>query len=257
LSDPSQTTLKEMDGYGPFKQDEDKVLIFSIGNDFEAHGPALPKDIDSRVAKALAVSVANASGANYCAHIPFSTDMTGEIAKYWSPRYLSFDVFANKTLKFMQFNLKELSYKPEKIVIINGHGGNTRLLAMIDKYTEKLGITVDVFIPEAVRIPLGYTGEHAYIAEHSVAAYLGVLDSLRLNEINQVAGQDPLEALRRWPALAGLGGFIEFGGERFSALRQLNHECLEHFKSKRRIEATKELGDKIFNAMVNSIKEQL
>ena len=257
MSDPSRTTLDEMGGYGPFRQGEGTVLIFSIGNDFEAHGPALPKDIDSRVAKALSVSVANVSGGNYCSHIPFSTDMTGEIAKFWSPRYLPFDEFADKTLRFMQFNIKQLSYKPEKIVIINGHGGNTRLLAMIDKYTEKLGVPVDVFIPEAVRIPLGYTGEHAYIAEHSVAAHLGVLDSERLKEINQVAGRDPLEALRRWPALAGLGGFIEFGGERFSVLRQLNHECLEHFKSKRKIEATKELGDRIFAAMVTSINEQL
>ena len=66
-----------------------------------------------------------------------------------------------------------------------------------------------------------------------------------------------MEALRRWPALAGLGGFIEFGGEKFSVLRTLNHECLEHFKAKRRIEATKELGERIFTSMVSSIKEQL
>jgi creatinine amidohydrolase/Fe(II)-dependent formamide hydrolase-like protein len=246
-----------MDGYGPFKRDEGTVLIFSIGNDFEAHGPALPKDIDSRVAKALALRVANASGATYCAHIPFSTDMTGDIARYWSPRYLPFKEFAEKTLKFIQYYIKQLVYKPEKIVIINGHGGNTRLLAMIDEYTKRTGITVDVFVPEAVKIPLGYTGEHAYIAEHSLAAHLGVLSYERLNQINEVAGKDPLEALRRWPALAGLGGFIEFGGDRFGVLRQLNHECLEHFKSKRRIEATKELGERIFTAMVSSIREQL
>jgi creatinine amidohydrolase/Fe(II)-dependent formamide hydrolase-like protein len=250
-------TLDEISSYGPFRDQEAEILLFSIGNDYEAHGPALPKDIDSRVAKALALRVANVSGASYCAHIPFSTDMTGDIAKYWSPRYIPFEEFTEKTLKFIQFNLEQLVYRPKKIVIINGHGGNTRLLAMIDKYTEKLGITVDVFIPEAVRIPLGYTGEHAYIAEHSVAAYLGVLDVGRLNEINEVAVQNPLEALRRWPALAGLGGFIEFGGEKFSILRQLNHECLEHFKSKRKIDATKELGERIFTSMVSSIKEQL
>jgi creatinine amidohydrolase/Fe(II)-dependent formamide hydrolase-like protein len=183
--------------------------------------------------------------------------MTGDIAKYWSPRYLPYEEFSAKTLQFMQFYLRQLVKMPHKVVIINGHGGNTRLLAMIEKYTEKLGIPVDVFIPEAVRVPLGYTGEHAYIAEHSVAAYLGVLEPVRFKEINEVASRDPLEALRRWPALAGLGGFIEFGGEKFSVLRTLNHECLEHFKSARKIEATKELGERIFTAMVSSIKDQL
>ncbi|WXG44157.1 MAG: hypothetical protein WED04_09000 [Promethearchaeati archaeon SRVP18_Atabeyarchaeia-1] len=257
MTDPSRVTLDEIGGYGPFGESEAGVALFSIGNDYEAHGPALPKDIDSRVAKAIAVKVANVSGASYLAHIPFSTDMTGDIAKYWSPRYLPFEEFADKTLKFMQFNLEQLSERPKKVVILNGHGGNTRLLAMIGKYTDHLGVPVDVFVPEAVRIPLGYSGEHAYIAEHSVAAYLGIIDAKRLGELNRVAKRDPMEALRRWPAIAGLGGFIEFGGEKFSVLRRLNGECLEHFKSSRMIKADGKLGERIFNSMVNAIKEQI
>jgi creatinine amidohydrolase/Fe(II)-dependent formamide hydrolase-like protein len=257
MSEPSRVTLRDINGYGPFREAEAETLVFSIGNDYEAHGPALPKDIDSRVAKELAIKVANATGASYCSHIPFSTDMTGDIAKYWSPYYIPFEEFTDKTLKFIQFYLKQLPRKPKKIVILNGHGGNTRLLAMIDSYTAKLGVQVDVFISAETRIPLGYSGEHAYIAEHSVAAYLGVMDRKRLNELNEVASQDPMEALRRWPAVAGLGGFIEFGGEKFSILRTLNGECLEHFKSKRMIQGDPELGEKLFLSMVQSVKENI
>nr|MDO8134661.1 creatininase family protein [Candidatus Njordarchaeum guaymaensis] len=257
MSDPARTTLDELDGYGPFRQSESQVVLFSIGNDYEAHGPALPKEIDSRVAKELAIRVANASGASYCAHIPFSTDMTGDLAKYWSPRYIPFDEFASKTLEFLRFYMKQLAYKPRKVVILNGHGGNTLLITMIGKYSEALGVDVDVFIPEEVRIPVDYQGEHAYVIEHSVAAYLGLLDKKRLDELNQVANKDPLEALRRWPSVAGLGGFIEFGGEKFSVLRSMLTECLEHFKKKRKIQADVKLGEKIFTSMVKTIKDQL
>jgi len=257
LSDPSRTTLKEINGYGPFRESEADVLLFSIGNDFEAHGPALPKDIDSRVAKAMCLRLGNVSGASYCAHIPFSTDMCGEVAKFWSPRYMPFQEFADKTLEFLRFYVKQLVYKPRKIVILNGHGGNTPLITMISKYAEALGVDVDVFIPEEARIPVGYTGEHAYIIEHSVAAYLGLLDNKRLEELNQVADRDPLEALRRWPAVGGLGGFIEFGGKKFSMLKSMLSECLEHFKKSRKIEADPKLGERIFTSMVKTIGEQL
>jgi creatinine amidohydrolase/Fe(II)-dependent formamide hydrolase-like protein len=257
LSDPSSTTLSELNGYGPFRETEGEIVLFSIGNDYEAHGPALPKDIDSRVAKEVCLRVANLSGASYLAHIPFSTDMAGDIAKYWSPRYIPFEKFADNTLEFIRFYLNQLVYKPRKVVIVNGHGGNTQLITMIGKYTEHLGVDVTVFLPDEVRMSVDYSGEHAYIIEHSVAAYLGLLDAKRLEELNAVAKRDPLEALRKWPAVAGLGGFIEFGGKRFSVLKTMLHECLEHFKSKRKIEADKKIGGQIFTGMVNIIKDQI
>jgi creatinine amidohydrolase/Fe(II)-dependent formamide hydrolase-like protein len=257
LSDPSRTTLNELDGYGPFGKSEAEIVLFSIGNDCEAHGPALPKDIDSRVAKEVCLRLANVSGASYLAHIPFSTDMTGEIAKCWSPRYMPFKEFADKTLEFIRSYLSQLVYKPKKVVILNGHGGNTELITMIGKYGESLGVDVTVFLPDEVRMPVDYSGEHAYVIEHSVAAYLGILDVKRLEELNAVAERDPLEALRRWPSVAGLGGFQEFGGKKFSPLKAMLHECLAHFKSKRKIGADRKLGEQILTGMVNAIKEQI
>lgn len=257
MTDPGRVTLDEMDSYGPFKDSKGEIALFSIGNDYEAHGPALPIDIDSRVVKEVCLRLANVSGASYRAHIPFSTDMAGEIAKFWSPRYIPFKEFAEKTLEFLRFYLNQLVSKPKKVVILNGHGGNTELITMIGKYSEQLGVDVTVFLPDEVRMPVDYSGEHAYIIEHSVAAYLGLLDGKRLEELNEVANRDPLEVLRRWPSVAGLGGFQEFGGKKFSALRTMLHECLEHFKSKRRIEADKKLGEKIFKSMVDTIKGQI
>jgi hypothetical protein len=68
-------------------------------------------------------------------------------------------------------------------------------------------------------------------------ADFGHLDFRKLETLNAVAARDPFEALRRWPAIAGLGGFIEFGGPEYDPLREIGGlvAALEDFKKRRKI----------------------
>jgi hypothetical protein len=90
-------------------------------------------------------------------------------------------------------------------------------------------------------------------------AYYGHFDFAKLDVLNEVAARDPLEALKRWPAIAGLGGFIEFGGPEYDGLRQIEGLviALEDFKKRRKILVDIELGERASQLLVDHFCERI
>jgi len=242
------------------------VLVFSQGNDLENHGPALPADIDSRYARAMALRFSERTGSTFAAHIPFTTDRVGEIARDWSPAYLPFESFKEKMVSFVGKVVHAWPVKPLRVLILMGHGGVLPFLENVGDIQKKAGIETkafflpalgvsDVNLPEdfegtgTLREIIEGKGEHAYIMEHSIAAYLGFLDRKKFDKLNRTAKENPEETLKKWPALAGLGGYVKFGGKRYQILRQeIGTFCVEDFIRRRKIPISIEAGKALVEA---------
>jgi len=259
--------------YGPHRTENRKVVILTVGNDMEAHGCAMPPDIDSRNIRAIAHLACQRTGATFLGHLPYSTDSVGEIARNWSPWYLPFEEFVKKVTRSASQLVGSLSFSPRKAFILIGHGGNRLLPTENERLSKALRVPVEAFMPgfvegfdlagseigEALMQILLAGGEHAYIMEHSAAAYLGDIDEEKLAEMNRVAERDPLEALKRWPAVAGLGGYIEFGGKEFDPLREIEglRLSVEDFKKRRAIIADRQLGKTIVEAVTEFVVKRI
>jgi len=246
---------KALGNWGPFGRGENRVAVFTVGNPCEGHGPALPRDIDDRVVKALALGACDATGAYYCGHIPFTSDRVGRIALAWSPLWIPENEMVTKTTKFMRTYLGMVGLDFQRICLLNGHGGNNFIAGRQEELSEKTGRPVEFVIPfEGVE-----TG-HADTLEHSVAAYLGLVDAGKLATMNDLVRRDPKKALRRWPPIGGLGGYIMFGGEEFSELRKPEYgltKCLEGFLADREIRADMTLGRNLFDDMLAAASKAL
>ena len=68
---------QKMEDWGPWGEKENKVLIFSLGNEYEVHGPALQKDTDSRIAKFVSKQALETG--QRMAHYPISTDVLAQV----------------------------------------------------------------------------------------------------------------------------------------------------------------------------------
>ena len=272
MSEP-KVSREQLQGYGPYADDARRIAMFSVANDFEAHGYPMPPHTDSLLAQNWCNMIARKIGASYIAHIPYTTDTAGEIARNWSPNYLPFEEFYQKLKDFVKYHVERLSFTPTKVVVIIGHGGNRDLPERNDDLSAFLGypancmsadISEALIYPEFEALDVIYDifalgGEHAYILEYSLIADLGHLDYGKLDVLNEVASKDPLEALRRWPAIAGLGGFIEFGGSEFDYLKKNEgfHVALEDFKKRRKIIVDPELGRRATELVVNCFCERM
>ncbi|GAB4320119.1 MAG: hypothetical protein Kow0069_23960 [Promethearchaeota archaeon] len=251
--EPDLSLAGKMDDWGPFGPKEGQWLLFSVGNPEEGHGPALPRQIDDLAAKYLAHAVALKSGQRYVAHVPYTTDHCGDVARDWSPRYLPFDEFLTKLREFVAFHLsiyREMGLPWSKVAIISTHGGNDDLKDHADELREQLGlekllvVTGDFAKSQANRLleeveklaaelvadggqfagqdpddvaftltQVLLTAGHASHFEHSIAAALGVLDREKLRRVNEALSSDFEGALRAWPPLGGLGGYLLAGGK--------------------------------------------
>ncbi|MHA1232558.1 MAG: creatininase family protein [Candidatus Helarchaeota archaeon] len=257
---------------GLFGEDEDRTIIFSVGNSNEAHGYALPRDVDARQAIWVAVNAANEAGARYIAHIPYSTDRVGDIARFWSPNYIPFDEWVEKITEFIKIHVKlleEYNINFEKIVIVNFHGGNIFPRKTVRGMKEKIGYKIKVFGPfdfdfnvvdqEKVNywlIEQGIKPGHADTTEHSIAAVLGLVDYDKLKVMNDLIAKDLDEAIKRWPAIGGLGGYLRYGGKEFDPLREPKIglvDCFEKFKEDKQIYIYKELGELILQGIIKSV----
>ena len=264
---PLTISPSTLETYGPFPPAQAHTVIFSVGNDFEAHGFALSPRIDSIVSKEISLRTARICGAYYCGHIPSCTDELGPVAKAWSPNYMPFEEFFDSIIEFIRHHILELTFKPEKVLIIVTHNGNRKIERCAKDLTKGLEIPTRARMPAMSRLPErtdyeGYDtalaisnegGEHAYIIEHALGAYLGCLDSDKLNAMNEIAAKNPIEALQNWPSIAGLGGYLECGDSRYEPLREMPAllHCLEDFKQRRQIPADPALGEEILNLCVD------
>lgn len=256
----------KMDDWGPYGKKEGEWLIFSIGNPEEGHGYALPRNIDDIHAQHVAILISRKTGGRYVAHIPWSTDNVGPIAKDWSPKTIPVNEIVEKIIHFLRFHLKsyqEMGLPSSKVFIYSGHGGNNPIV----DYTEKIQFELkleqliisttegfaDQIADKALReieklsLKLAYQGEdhkkirrnlikivtsidHAGHFEHSLAAAIGVLDLEKLAIMNEELAHDFYEAIEKWPPLGGLGGFLIKGGKYEEFLGTKENDKNGHWK---------------------------
>lgn len=261
-------TEKLLSDWGPYDKSKNKVLLYSIGNADEAHSPALPRDIDDHIARRKAISIAERTGFYYKGHFPYCGDRAGEIARDWSPAYMESSEVINNIISDVKLDISKqeryLRNEISHVIIVSCHGGNNFLKDEQVNLANALGVPVLYILPfQGVRVTDEKLGEifvsHADIAEHSIASYLGLLDKAKLDMVNEIAQKDPEDALKRWPTIAGLGGFRLFGGSRYDALRKRteNHSIsANRFLKERRMIADTQLGERIFElSITNAIEE--
>lgn len=259
----SELKLKnKMRRWGPFEEKEYQWLIFSVGNPNEGHGLAIPRATDDFHARKAAFDLQNHTGQRYVAHIPYTTDSVGDVAKDWSPNYLPWEEFFQKTIDFIKYHLnviREMNRKASRVFLITGHGGNRQIL---EKESQKLieeELNIDAFISitslvdrkdanlvlEEVRklaedmiqkrgTRFGFSKSkkledfytkillsagHASHVEHSIMAYLGLCDMNKVKIMNDLLEKDFEKALRKWPPIGGLGGYLLAGGKYIEALK--------------------------------------
>jgi creatinine amidohydrolase/Fe(II)-dependent formamide hydrolase-like protein len=228
------------------------VLVFDLGNPMEAHGPALYYDNDTTIAQKVAFEAIK-SGGRYAGSIPYATDKVGKIALAWCPAFIQKEEFLDKTTDFVRLAIEpyqRLENTEKMVVIINAHGGNPMNLGEI--LEERLGIKVVTVEPTMY-------GIHAYTIEHSVAAYLGLHNPEGLKLLNEVAKNNPVEAMKRWPCIVGLAGFWKYKGGEFEVLYNGPHkeEFVQEFIRNREIFIDLEKGREVFELHVATAKEAI
>ena len=66
-----------MDSYGPFPVRRRKIVLFSTGNDWEDHGPAMAPASDTHFAQAFCAGAAVRTGIRYLAPAPYTSGGAG------------------------------------------------------------------------------------------------------------------------------------------------------------------------------------
>ena len=251
----------KMDDWGPFGVNEGHWILFSVGNPEEGHGLALPKAIDDFHAKKAAHDLEFMTGQKYVAHVPYTTDRCGEVAKDWSPQWLPWEEFFPRSVKFMKYHVDTLREQQNEVthaLLIIGHGGNGQLTehAIQEKIQEELNLEKFISVsaiaskkagirilnelePLAEKILRGkkerlgisdpedlaffyskmlMSSGHASHTEHSLAAAMGSCDMEKLSIMNEALEQNFEKALKKWPPIGGLGGYLLKGGDYTKAL---------------------------------------
>lgn len=261
----------KMSEWGPFEKKESKWLIFSVGNPNEGHGLAIPRATDDFHAKKASYDLEFHTGQRYAAHIPYTTDSVGEVAKDWSPNYIPWEDFFPKVISFMKYHINLIRNREEKVsrvLLITGHGGNRQLFEEENqnKIQEELGLDIFISITSLVEredaphiikevkkmakeiietkeVRFGYTDAndladfytkvllsagHASHVEHSIMAFLGMCDMEKVKIMNELLEKNFKKALKKWPPIGGLAGYLLAGGKYLDALRQVapNEESL-------------------------------
>jgi creatinine amidohydrolase/Fe(II)-dependent formamide hydrolase-like protein len=279
----------KMDDWGPYGKDEGKWLIFSIGNPEEGHGYALPRNIDDLHSQRVAHLISCKTGGRYVAHIPWSTDNVGPIAKDWSPKTIAVNDMVEKLKDFLKYHIeiyKDMGFFTSNIFIYSGHGGNNPLTkfshelkselnlenliitsteGISDKIADKVlrelhklavSLADDVQKPKDLRkifLKIVINQSHASHFEHSLGAAMGVIDWKKLEVMNNELENDFEVALQKWPPLGGLGGYLIYGGKYIETLGTKDHwDC---FKTLRKLDngkvvVVKEIGEIIINQLV-------
>lgn len=201
------------------------VAVLSLGNSDEAHGPALPRDIDDRLGAAVAVRVCERTGARYVGHLPYSTDRLGGLAAVWSPKTLPYAQFYARIVADLR---RIIDAQPElsALVLISGHGGNGAIAPDLAALSRELGgrpvrYELALRMPPALQADGRWSLAHASGLEHSVAAALGAgcFDRTAFEALNARLASDFVGTLQAYPAVAGLAGYYLFGGDEFEPMR--------------------------------------
>jgi hypothetical protein len=240
-----------------------------MGASDEAHGPALPRQIDDYMAVRTAIDLCMKQGFFYRGHIPYCGDRIGEIAKDWCPAYMDNDLVIERVKEHITDDMTNvrtfLRKNARAVAIINGHNGNDFLKQEEQHISNHLNVPFTYLPPfEDATISDERLGNisvnHADIGEHSIAAFLGLLDNTKLDSMNGVAARDPNEALKRWPAIAGLGGYRLLGGSRYDILRESKFDVLasaRRFITLRKMIADYEIGKELYEKNLKNAYDNL
>jgi 2-amino-5-formylamino-6-ribosylaminopyrimidin-4(3H)-one 5'-monophosphate deformylase len=152
--------------------DVHRIGVLALGSHLENHGAALPIDTDSKISSYLALQAALRTGAKFLGILNAATEYD----------YIKHGKHV-ETLELMEKQLNPTLYAAkkcldlEKVVLVNGHGGNILIQDHIPKLEKELGLEI-VFNNKIVEIE----GPHAGTGELSIGAVLGIVDESRLDE---------------------------------------------------------------------------
>jgi 2-amino-5-formylamino-6-ribosylaminopyrimidin-4(3H)-one 5'-monophosphate deformylase len=149
-----------------------KIGVLALGSHLENHGAALPIDTDSKIAAHIALQASIRTGAVFLGILYAATEYS----------YVKHGVHM-KPLELVERQLKptlrsaKKCLQLEKIILINGHGGNLPIKEHLKNLEEDLGLHIH-FNNRIVEIE----GPHAGNGELSMGEFLGILDPHRLEE---------------------------------------------------------------------------
>ncbi|BDH79246.1 MAG TPA: 2-amino-5-formylamino-6-ribosylaminopyrimidin-4(3H)-one 5'-monophosphate deformylase [Methanothermobacter sp.] len=152
------------------------IGILALGSHLENHGPALPIDTDAKIASYLALEASNRTGAKFLGIVYGATEHP----------YIKHGIHI-KPVELIDRHLKPIlecarkSLKIRKALIVNGHGGNTRIKKYLPRIAEETGVEIKLN-NKIVEIE----GPHAGSGEVSIGLILGIADPKRLRECENI-----------------------------------------------------------------------
>ena len=153
-----------------------KIGIIALGSHLENHGPALPIDTDAKIASYVAFNSSLLSGAKFLGVI------------YPSYELDEIDHGEHNTLEELTVNIRDILNEAkkylhiEKVIIVNGHGGNTPVIENLEYIENQTGLDI-IFNNKLIETE----GPHGGSGELSMGKILNILDD------NQVKSQGNLE----------------------------------------------------------------
>jgi len=149
-----------------------KVGVLAIGSHLENHGACLPIDTDAKIASYLALQAALRTGAKFLGVLYAATEYDYvKHGKHIKPQ----ELVEKRLIPTLASAKKCLEL--EKIVLVNGHGGNRPLFPYISEIEKKLELTIKVN-NKIVEIE----GPHAGTGELSIGDVLGLVDKSKLEK---------------------------------------------------------------------------
>lgn len=151
-----------------------KIGIIALGSHLENHGPALPIDIDAKIAAHIAFQASLESGAKFLGIIfpAYELDTIDHGV------HVSLDVLKENVIDTLNSAKKFLDI--EKVIIVNAHGGNIPLMSELWEIEDETGLAI-TFNNKVI----SSEGPHAGSGELSMAKVLGILNEMELeNQAN-------------------------------------------------------------------------
>lgn len=112
------------------------IGVIALGSHLENHGPALPIDTDAKIASYVAYNASLISGAKYLGVV------------YPSYELDEIDHGEHNTLEELTMSIKNQLEEAKrflhikKVIIVNGHGGNTPLVENLDFIEDQTGLDI-------------------------------------------------------------------------------------------------------------------
>lgn len=116
------------------------IVLLPVGST-EQHGPHNPLGTDHLIARDLAEKAAERTRVVCLPTVPFG--VSSHHRQFWGTVHVRSDVF-KAYLREVCLSLKY--YGVNKIVIVNGHGGNTRSLVELARELREAGMFISIFI---------------------------------------------------------------------------------------------------------------